>query len=231
METFDDFKIVMIVFLVSLTLCHALIFVTTNRFWRASDYIWLSLAFISLLGATSQVGQRLMGAMKFPKIENELLSSARGVHDNAKKYAESLSKDTDDPELLWATSIHEQASRMLSDVEIYLSKPISERMNASLIREPSWSQLFNRLYYGDRLDPPLKAEVKNQFAKFLHYKREIFDLTVAYVDKNAYSIVQIFVPWLLAPALALRLAKVTNELFGDRIRELRTANKANANDS
>lgn len=219
-----DIKISLIVFLVSLILFHALIFLgrTNRQFWVKIDYIWISLGFLGIIGINRDIRQQFN--------DRQVATSKYLIdwqYDEAIKNAEQF-KSFYDPK---TTNFQYEIFQDKSAVTAYTNAAIwygnltdsLKKYRTEVLEQDNFVSVKIIKKYSDNF--PFS---KNKFPEMTGVKGCV-DVYINEIDKQADIInkiredesnseweffLKLLSPWLLAIAIALRLSKVTAQLKG-----------------
>ncbi|QDU01613.1 hypothetical protein V6x_12940 [Gimesia chilikensis] len=208
-----------VLFFVCIILFHFILYKkreqASAKFWKATDYLWLSLAVLGLVGVATRFHQQ-DSRQKIHNLEQELQIE----YDSQQSWILSL-MDTD---LQSALMKIEQSRNDDGFIRKEVSVPLMSRYHLSNLQ----LCLANKRPYIDNLEA-LNSEIEkvNKSGEFknaaneaeymiqraIYIEKELKELRVDSSQSFLEYYIVLILPLFLAPALALRITKVTAEVF------------------
>jgi len=210
-----SFWITYAVFLVTVILCHLLMFSFRRNpsFWKQVDYFWLGVGVLGLVGLTGE--SRKLIANNMTEVSESrfysMLEHAQQWTSWAHDYYDRLASDNSEP-------TEENRNRIL-EYKLFSEKlkEVSRKLHAELLSN-EWLELFTIN------QNPIQSQCSEIVNQEKRLQRIIADVDNAYKDladnqkarktSGVEEILIVLSPSLIAIALGIRITKVTAELKG-----------------
>jgi hypothetical protein len=204
-------------FLVLLALCHAFIYLRRPdaRFLKKLDYIWLAFAIPAIFSAALDQRRLLaqnsfeMNAMRFITAVDGFISDVHFYHQRDCDMPGQLPPERKEIDCAWFSDLE----RSLSEWE----KPVKDDHKAATNRAINLVELIRPFALPPLANPDLdiSEDVKKLVGRLetAQQAKATFEDTITALKKSTFEkFLTFFTPYLLAVALAIRIAKVTGEL-------------------
>ena len=211
-------KWTILVFILGLVLFHISIPYSSKESWIKVDYLWLSLLIVPLIGATTGLQKTFLIQGEIPELEEDYLAQLNELTNQF--YINSTREDLDSISQEWYKTNKRQLDIFEKETLLYLSKPVQTRQNVYTQKTREWK--YDKLFLSN--DQIMNHDIlKSKYNNLSDIKEKMVEKIFEYQNKDYLNVFHfkflLYYPFFLAIALSIRITKVTENLYGGKIRK------------